>query len=135
MRKFTAAIILAISLLAASCEQNKVDSSFLSQDEPGFRMKGKELFTYNPLNCQYSFNRENNSFGLFTDTMSDFVFATLSEMPAEKGQKLSGEIRWTTERDIKTQKISALKVVKIEDGKVWLWNSTDKIGLCVFIAD
>ena len=96
----------------------------------------EDIFRYNPLTCQYSFNRQKAAFSIFTDSASDYITAVLSELPSEKGQKVSGELSWTTERDIKTQKISVLKVVKTaEDGTVWLWNSTEKIGLCVRIAD
>ena len=136
IRKVLCAIV-AIALTAVSCvDKENVDPTFIADSQPGLSINGKDIFRYNPLTCQYSFNRQKAAFSIFTDSASDYITAVLSELPSEKGQKVSGELSWTTERDIKTQKISVLKVVKTaEDGTVWLWNSTEKIGLCVRIAD
>ena len=131
--------ILPVLLLALtlSCCREKVnaDPAFLASEDLGLTIAGKAVFSYDPLTCQAAFNRERRQFRLSTDTMSDYVIAVLSEIPAEKGQNLSADLRWTTERDIRTKKVSAFKVVKLESGKVWLWNNAEKIGLCVRILD
>ena len=135
MKRVLFYILIAFALV--SCRDNiKVDPAFLASEQMGLVLNGQQLFTYDALNCQYAFNRNNRVFRLHTDTMSDYVKATLSDIPAEKGQKLSGEIEWTTERDIKTKKLGSLLVAKIsDDGTVWLWSNADKLGLTVRIPD
>ena len=129
------AILAALLLTAASCvDKDQVDPAFMAFDGLGLSIAGQQAFLYDALTCQYSFNREKKEFRLQTDTTSDYVIALLSDIPAEKGQKLTGELRWTTERDVKSKR-AALKVIKIENGTVWLWNRNERIGLTVRIPD
>ena len=138
MRTFVRILLpLLLLVMTISCcrEKDNTDPAFLASEDLGLTIAGKALFSFDPLTCQASFNRGRRQFRLSTDTMSDYVVATLSEVPSEKGQTVSADLRWTTERDIRTKKVSAFKVVKIESGKVWLWNKGEKIGLCLKILD
>ncbi len=133
MRRNAAYMLLlaGVLLLGGCCNKENTDPAFVASSDLGLRINGKTMFTFDPLTCQASFNRQRRQFRLSSDTMSDYVVATLSELPEQKGQIVSADLKWTTERDIKSKKVGGLKVVKMEENYLWLWSNADKLGLCL----
>jgi len=136
MRKHLS-IIIASMILCISCAEkgDGYEKAESSSSTPRMEMAGSEVFSYVPATCQLGFNREKCEFRMHSDTMSDFVVARLSAIPTEKGQKLSADLEWTTERDTKTKNNVSFKVEKIEEDVCWLWNRADRITLVVRLLD
>lgn len=134
MRRFAAILLLTV-LTWACTKTDGFDKSEASSNVPRFEISGKTMFEYIPATCQLGFNREKKEFRLNSDTMSDFVVAKLSAIPSQKGQKLTADLEWTTERDTKTKRGAAFKVEKLEGDVCWLWDKSDKITLVVKFLD
>ena len=134
MKRPAAILFFLLALLASSCRQkDNVDPAFLSSQDLGFTINGTPNFTYDPLTCQTGFNSSQRCVLMHSDTMSDYVRADLSAIPESKGQRLTADLKWTTARSVKTKKATSFKVAKIDGETVWLWNASEKIGLCVRI--
>ena len=82
-----------------------------------------------------SFSRDRREFRAFTDTMSDFFAAELSEIPTQLGQRLTADLVWTTEWEVLTRKNLTLEVVRLEGDEFWLWSAAGRIGLTVRILE
>jgi hypothetical protein len=136
MKRTAAILLLLLPLLIQSCrDKDNVDPAFIASQDLGFSIGGVANFTFNPLTCQTGFNSQHKKVWMHSDTMSDYVTAELSDIPVSKGQRLTADLKWTTARNVKTKKATSFKVAKIEGETVWLWNSSEKIGLCVRIPD
>lgn len=137
MKRYLSLLLFSLTLLFPACTDkgDGFEKAGMSSDIPRMEASGKEIFSYVPRTCQLGFNMEKREFRMHSDTMSDFVVATLSEIPSEKGQKIHADLEWTTERDTKTKSGASFKVEKVEDGTCWLWDRTDKITLVIRILD
>ena len=135
MRKVLA--ILALAVLFAGCTKkgDGFSKAELESDDVRFIIGSEETMDIDPAFIQTGFNREKREFRINSDTMSDYVVAILSEIPSVEGQKISADLEWTTEMDVKTKKGISFKVEEIEDGVCWLWNKSGKITLVVKILD
>ncbi|MCQ2182876.1 MAG: hypothetical protein MJY89_05680 [Bacteroidales bacterium] len=126
--------ILLISLLSCfliSCREENINEEFILDSEVRMEVNGTEIFRFNPITCQESFNLDNCSFCVGTDTMSDFFSVKLNTLPTQEGQIVFGFIRWTTPTSISTKDNVTLEVIKLEGDKVWLWSTSTRMGMVV----
>lgn len=121
----------AALLLSSSCIRHELDPRFIESDEIRLIMSGKEIFTYDPLSCQMAYYNSRHEFRAFTDNMSDYFTLRLSSFPSTLNQEVSGEIIWNTEKSSGTLNNTAFKAVRLEGGKLWLWNATAGIAVVV----
>lgn len=133
MKRFP--LIFLLCIFVASCHQEAIDESFLLDDSVRMIYEGREVFRYEALNCQLSFNKENREFCSGTDTMSDYFAVRLNDIPFQTGQTVSGWLEWTTTTSIRTKDNVALEVVRLEGDIVWLWNSSGRTGLVIRVLD
>ena len=133
MRKL--ALILLAAACLASCRSEEFREDFAEMEGVRCVVKGRSALVYNPASCQMSFNRERREFRVCRDNMSDFYSLKLSAIPAENGQKLSGDIQWTTSDNLNRKKNVGFEVVRNEADKFWLWSQTLRVGVIVVILD
>lgn len=134
MRKIltTLTIALAVCSMLSSCTGTKVDPEFLQGTTDGLDVKGNSLFTYNQLTCQTSYNSEKHEFRTFTDNMSDYYCVTLDTTPTAEGQKVKGDITWTSDSEVVTKKGLTFHVEKFDrNGRMWLWCRKESIGVII----
>ena len=126
-------ILFCILLLLNACEENTYTPEFLEDNK--IRMEvGKEIvFTYDPVACQYSYNLERCEFRAHTDNMSEFFHIRLESLPKTEGEEIiASEMEWTQKNWInQSRKNIVLQVVKLQDNKVWLWNSKESSKMIV----
>ncbi len=127
-------LLLALLLLSA-CDGDRFRPAFELQTGLLLQERGKTIFRYDPLSCQTAFNRQRCEFRVHSDNMSDFYSVRLSRIPSSTGEKVTGQIRWTTDRDLVTKKNITLEVVKLEGDTIWLWSSGERIGVTVRLLD
>lgn len=137
MRRIFTYIVLALSgIFFTGCIGNSVDQAFLYYEGNTVHVNGAPQFSWDEKTCQMSFSRDAKEFRVFTDTMSDYYSIKMSEIPSSQGQSISCDLTWTTSDDVITKKGVTFKVEQIDvDGKVWLWNRKEKIGVIVQIID
>lgn len=129
---FAAAIVACV----CSCRQHNVDMSAFTSD-PTIRLtsSGVTQFTYDPRTCQLSFNRTRGEFAVFNDDQTDFFVVTVDAIPTQKGHEVNGSVQWTTASSIEDHKNIALKAVKLEGDKIWLWCSDLNLGAVVRVLE
>ena len=130
MRQRALISFLMVAALFWGCGQTDLSDDFKQNGQLRMEIKGYVTFSYDPLNCQVGFNRQNCDFRVHSDNMSDFFSITLEEMPANTGQKIDGTATWTTGDDLHTKKTS-FDVVKIQGSKIWLWSPDSRIAAVV----
>ncbi len=132
IRDILPAVLAAV--LACSCVGDDPSAGFQEDDTLRIDIKGYTTFSYDPLSCQKSFNRDNCEFRVHSDNMSDFYSVVLEAFPAEVGQMVNGTASWTTSNNLHTKK-TTFEVLKLEGDKVWLWSSRNRIAMVVQILD
>lgn len=135
MKRFLLILFCHIAVLTACNREADLRDSFSESEGVGLSVKGRKVFKYNALNCQSSFNRERCEFRLCTDNMSDFVRVRLSGIPAEKGQRLSADVSWTTSDNVDRKKDVGFEVIRCENDRFWLWSSSSRIGIVLRVLD
>lgn len=131
-------VIIALSIIAAACVcscRNDIFPEFVSDDNVHIEMNGNTILKYDEITCQMGFNRERRQFRMCTDSMSDYFSITMNMIPTAQGEKIRGDLVWTTSRDVVSRKNIALEVVKTEGDKFWLWNEQERIALVIEILD
>ena len=127
-------LLLALLLLNA-CDGDRFRPAFELQTGLLLQERGKTIFRYDPGSCQTAFNSQRCEFRVHSDNMSDFYSVRLSRIPSSTGEKVTGQIRWTTDRDLVTKKNITLEAVKLEGDTIWLWSSGERIGVTVRLLD
>ena len=128
-------IFLLLLVALAGCQDERQRNAFCENEGVRLMVGGSIAFNYEPNTCQLAFSRERREFRAFTDTMSDFFVAELSQLPVNLGQRLTANLVWTTEREVLTRKNPTLEVVRLEGDMVWLWSDAGRIGLTVRILE
>ena len=125
------AILLALSaalLVFPACNRDGFNKGDLEIRDVCLRVKGNMVYSYVAWASQLSFNRGRKEFRAGSDTMSDYFLLTMSEVPHENGQTLTGSLQWTTDDDTPRLTGLSFKVERIgDDGTVWLWCPAQKI--------
>ena len=133
MKKLLYILLAAICL--ASCRGEALRDEFADMDGMRIIIRGRSALVYNPASCQMSFNRERKEFRVCKDNMSDFYYLKLSAIPAHDGQRLTGDIQWTTVNNLNRKKNVGFEVVRNEAGKFWLWAQSLRLGVVVEVLD
>ncbi len=129
MRKLM--ILTIITSIATGCVWD-IDEILLERDDISMTMKGEDLFVYDPTTCQISFSSPDNIYRMYDDRLADWVIIRCSERPDTEGQILTADITWTASSSTKTERGLKFTVQKTSsDGKVWLWNKSQKIGIVI----
>lgn len=124
--------LMLVCIAAASCQGSKVDPEFVGTNTTGLTVKGQKIFVFDSMNCQTSFKRESCEYRSFTDNMSDYYCVRLEYVPTQEGQKVKGELKWTSKSEILSKKGLSFTVEKTDrSGRLWLWCRKESIGVLV----
>ena len=133
MRRLAA--FLAIAVLLCGCNDTRKRNAFVENNDIRLQIGSTIQFRYDPLTCQLAFSRDRREFRAQTDNTSDYYSIVLSEIPANIGQRVSGDLTWTTETDILTRDDLDLEVLRIEGDQVWLWSSSGRTGVMIKLLE
>ena len=133
MKRLT--LIILLLALVTACNKNKMEEEVLESEDLCLIIKGKTIFSYDEDDCQISFNPTSRIFRVGDDTMDDYFTLTTSVIPSSKGEKVKGDLQWTSQNSIQSRKYVQFEVQKIENGNVWLWSKTDRIAAVVKILE
>lgn len=129
-KRFLPLAFLALTLLLAGCHSDGFDQVWLKEDNVCVVSDNQKVFNYDPLSCQFSFNRRTRTFRAFKDDLSDYYMVQLGTMPSEEGERIDGcSLEWTTSNDVKTLSGLVFTVEKIDPAteKVWLWCASEGV--------
>ena len=133
MRRLAA--FLAIAVLLCGCNDSRKRNAFVENNDIRLQIGSTIQFRYDPLTCQLAFSRDRREFRAQTDNTSDYYSIVLSEIPANIGQRVSGNLTWTTETDILTRDDLDLEGRRSEGDQVWLWRSSGRTGAMIKLLE
>ena len=133
MRRLAAFLAIAVPL--CGCNDSRKRNAFVENNDIRLQIGSTIQFRYDPLTCQLAFSRDRREFRAQTDNTSDYYSIVLSEIPANIGQRVSGNLTWTTETDILTRDDLDLEVLRIEGDQVWLWSSSGRTGVMIKLLE
>lgn len=114
-----------------SCRYD-VDEILLSRSDISLTIKGELQMAFDENTCQLGYNTGRNEFRVYDEKLSDFFIVRCSAKPDSEGQKVTAELEYTTETDVKKMKGLEFEVQKVSsDGLIWLWEKDKKIGVVV----
>ena len=130
MKRFL--IILPLICTLAGCNPDVTESSLMEQTEISLIWKGVLQVGFDNATGQLGYNDHRHEYRVHNDKMSDWFTLRCSEEPLEVGQQLSANVSWTGARNLKSFNGLSFTVKKIsQDGKIWLWNEKEKIGIII----
>ena len=137
MRRVLNILLCVLASIAFVCCQGRhgYDRSFTDSETISLTVNKQKVFEYDPITCQLGYNDEKREFRVSTDNMSDYFVVTLSKIPSAKEERVTGSISWTGEDYIRELRNQTFETVKVERGKIWLWNQTNKLAVIIPIMD
>lgn len=132
MRRFGILIILVAGALFQSCACYDIEQTLLVHEELTLTWKGTAQAMYVPSTWQYGFNTAKNEYRVNDDNMANYFVVRCDERPSAEGQELSADVEWTVATNIKRYEGLRFKVERVApDGRIWLWNKSQKIGIVI----
>ena len=125
--------VLAAVLLMGSCMQYDVTEGLLSRNDISLTVKGNPVFVYQSDNCQVAYNTKRNEYQAMNDDGSEYYVLRAYQTLSSLGQEFSADLRYTESGKERSEKDLTFRIEKISnsEGLVWLWCSSDNIGLVI----
>lgn len=133
MKRPFASLLLAAVLLTACHHDKEMDPAFVEGDGMSLQVDGKTVLQYDPLTWQLGYSAARREFRAFTDDLSAYYVLTCRALPASTGQGVTADLEWAPEGGSVHRKTGIKFTVKklADDGRIWLWNASDGIGIVV----
>ena len=137
MRQCLNILLCALTALAfVSCDgRHGYDRSFTESETISLTVNKEKVFEYDPITCQLGYNDSKREFRVSTDNMSDYFVIALSKIPTSKEENVTGSISWTGVDYTRELRNQTFETVKVERGKIWLWNQSNKLAVIIPIMD
>ena len=127
--------LMAAFLLVCCDGRHGYDRSFTDSDVVSLTVNKVKVFEYDPMTCQLGYNDSKREFRVSTDNMSDYFVITLSKIPTSKEEQVTGSISWTGADYIRDLSNQTFETVKVDRGKIWLWNQANKLAVIIPIIE
>lgn len=125
-------IILLAGAVAAGCSPYDIDEILLERSDMSMTMKGKEIYSFNPDDAQISVNALRGEYRMFDDDLGNWVKVVWDERPTGEGQKIRMDVSWKIKKNPKDMEGLEFEVMRTDgSGMIWLWNSSEKIGITI----
>ena len=124
--------ILLGLLTFTGCTFYSMEDILLRESEISLSWRGEQQVVYVPSEFQLAFNDRDNEFRVYSDRLGEWFTVKCSEKPSAEGQLLKADVSWTASKSTKQLKSLDMKVEKTdEEGLIWLWNSSHRIGIII----
>ena len=124
--------ILIVLASAAGCTLYTMEESLLPREDISLTWKGDVQVSYESSSSQMGFNDARNEYRIYSDMLADWFVLKCSEKPAGMDHVFQADVSWTGDKSTMTKTGIGFKVVKTDnEGKMWLWNESDKIGIII----
>lgn len=123
---------IAFIFILCGCADYDINEVLLSKTDVSLSLRGAVIYTFNPNKGQYAYRPEINEYRVMDDDMESwFVFRSDIRPNTEKAT-VKADMQWATKTSISKVKDAAFTVEKVgDDGLVWLWCESEKIGLVI----
>jgi len=135
MKPHLLTLLLLATILTAACNRSiEMDPGFIEGDGITLVLDGKTILRYDPLTWQLGYNAAKGEFQAFSDDMSSYYILTCKAIPSSEGESITANMEWKTGEGLKKKSGVKFSVKRIgDDGRIWLWNASDGIGIVVRI--
>ncbi len=134
IKLFLFSSIAILLFVLGGCQKNengKTNNQIEFMAQKDFGVYGNNVvFRYNEQTCQYSINYSKKEFRMMSDNgeyITDIKFSTFP--------KKMDDIIETSVSYIKSSKLNSFKltltIVDIKDGKMWLWDNNQQMGIII----
>ena len=124
--------ILLGLLTLTGCTFYSMEDILLRESEISLSWRGEQQVVYIPSEFQLAFNDRDNEFRVYSDRLGEWFTVKCSEKPSAEGQLLKADVSWTASKSTKQLKSLDMKVEKTdEEGLIWLWNSSHRVGIII----
>lgn len=126
-------IYIMVSLvLATGCVNNMIDQVLLVRDDISLTVKEEVMMSFDENTCQMGYNSARNEYRVYDEKLANWYILRCTAKPTSEGQKITADLEYTTDKDIKTLNNLEFSVEKTSaEGLVWLWNKDKKIGIII----
>lgn len=132
MNRHITAILSILTFVCAGCNTAEPEEVLLPREDISLTIRGKLHISFSSDTFQTGFNEQRNEFRVTDDKLGEWFVLRCSEMPVETGQELNGSLEYSTDTVPQKHDRLTFSVQKMsDDGLIWLWNETRKIGIVV----
>ena len=125
-------IILPLICILIGCNTEFTEEHLMEHSDISLIWKGAVQVSFNESTGQLGYNDADHEYRVYNDKLSDWFTIRCSEEPLEVGQELEADIMWTGDKGIKLYNGLPFSVKKINNnGLIWLWNDSEKIGIII----
>ena len=126
-------VSLILLLLLSACHNSvEMDPGFIESDTIILTSGSKTLLRCDPLTWQLGYSSTKREFQAFSDDMSSYYTLTCKSLPKAEGDSITASLEWKAGDGVKKKSNLTFSVKRIaDDGRIWLWNSSDGIGIVV----
>ena len=126
-------LLAATVLLTAACSNSvEMDPAFIQNSDIRLSVDEKLLFTCDPLTWQMGYNASRKEFRAYKDDLTSYYILTCKKLPGNVGERVTGDLEWSVD-GVSRRRGEVRFTVKqrFDDGRIWLWSSSDNIGIVV----
>ena len=125
-------ILIIVAAAAMGCKKYDVDEILLEREDISLTIKGRLIYSFNPVTDQVGYNANDNIFRMYSDDLGNWVTLKCRTSVPENGHKVKADLMYTASTTTKTHNGITFSVTKrSQDGRIWLWSDDEKIGLIV----
>ena len=136
IRLFKILMLGILLTVMASCDRYNVQEVLLSREDISLTWKKEPQVVYEPLTWQLGYNAGRNEFRVNDDSMANYFIFRSNVRPDTEGQEVTAYVEWTVRTNIKRYQNLKFEVRKVSpDGRVWLWNKSQKVGVTVYYLE
>ena len=132
MNKRHIAIMAVIAAIVSSCQQYNIEETLLMREDISLTVRNEVIMIYDPATWQLGQNVTTNEYRVHDDNMGNYFILTCDSKPWYAGQTIKADLKWTAPTRNMDETGLEFSVEKTDDnGLVWLWNSSRKIGIVI----
>lgn len=136
IRLFKILMLGILLTVMASCDRYNVQEVLLSREDISLTWKKEPQVVYEPLTWQLGYNAGRNEFRVNDDSMANYFVFRSNARPDTEGQEVTAYVEWTVRTNIKRYQNLKFEVRKVSpDGRVWLWNKSQKVGVTLYYLE
>lgn len=136
IRLFKILMLGILTAAMASCDRYNVQEVLLSREDISLTWKKEPQVVYEPLTWQLGYNAGRNEFRVNDDSMANYFIFRSNVRPDTEGQEVTAYVEWTVRTNIKRYQNLKFEVRKVSpDGRVWLWNKSQKVGVTLYYLE
>lgn len=130
MRKLL--IFVLSALCFSACNDYNIEEVLTGNTDISLSQKGKVVYTFNNAKGQAAYNPDRTLFRYCDDDLQGWFELKAQSRPGETGDVVVADLRWSTKSSSGNETGLEFTIQKTNDrGMIWMWNSSENIGLII----